>query len=397
MSGFTDDGEQVPDHLINSVFQKYSSILEQCNFYKRVCNGENVEERSFGQYLENEINKYISTKDEKDRPLLKAMFNQMVTREVSINGANSLDDISLKNYGLYTEIEGGNLIIHKGFGLIVKGLIDDVINKTKKMNKPDQFNLLLNHVVTKIKWQDIESKDKWSVEVVCENGKSFQCNHLVNTMPIGVLKDKMETLFEPNLPKSKIDSINAMNFDHINKVYLEYDEPLSPKFIDSSVKNQSEIMVFFRSDETEQNEIKKQTNLEKYWIRKVYSFSKINNRLILAWLSGKEAAYAAQLDQEIVGKQFTKLLRSMFKNEFPLPSKVTMTRWGFDKFTLGSYSNLKVGSSGKNIANLSQPIFNSANKPVLLFAGEATHPIYFSTTHGAFLSGKNAANYLTNQ
>lgn len=41
---------------------------------------------------------------------------------------------------------------------------------------------------------------------------------------------------------------------------------------------------------------------------------------------------------------------------------------------------------------LSQPVTNSAGKVALLFAGEATHPHYYSTVHGAIESGYREAD-----
>lgn len=35
-------------------------------------------------------------------------------------------------------------------------------------------------------------------------------------------------------------------------------------------------------------------------------------------------------------------------------------------------------------------------QPILLFAGEATHPEYYSSSHGALLSGQREANRIIN-
>lgn len=330
--GFTHEGEKVPITLISSAYQVYFWILKRGeDFYRRMCKGEIIAECSLGHYVETEITNYLLTKNEKERPLLRSIFNHMISRETDINGANDLYDISLRYYGLYVELAGGNLVIPKGFGLVVQGLIDDILIKTQGDNKADHFKLLLNHKVTKIKWCGVESKSKEPVNVFCENGKIFKCNHLVNTMPLGVLKDHIKTLYLPAVPQYKIDCVNALNFDYVNKIYLEYEESLSSKFIDPSV---NEIMVFFLLSEEEEREVKKQVNLEKHWIKKIYAFTKVNERLLLAWLSGKEAQYAEKLNDEVIGKELTNLLRQIYRNpEFPLPSKVVATHWGSDEFT----------------------------------------------------------------
>lgn len=38
--------------------------------------------------------------------------------------------------------------------------------------------------------------------------------------------------------------------------------------------------------------------------------------------------------------------------------------------------------------------FISFFQPLLMFAGEATHPTFYSTTHGAYLSGRKCAELL---
>lgn len=107
MCGFTHEGEKVPVAIIESAYKTYSWILRKADqFYHRMCKGDPVEEAPLGQYVEAEVNNYLLTQNEKERPLLRAIFNQMISRETNINGTNSLDDISLKYYGLYTEIPG---------------------------------------------------------------------------------------------------------------------------------------------------------------------------------------------------------------------------------------------------------------------------------------------------
>lgn len=49
---------------------------------------------------------------------------------------------------------------------------------------------------------------------------------------------------------------------------------------------------------------------------------------------------------------------------------------------------------GVGPATLAQPILNANKVPALLFAGEACHSSFFSTTHGAYLSGAEQANFL---
>ncbi|KAK1550850.1 hypothetical protein Q3G72_025924 [Acer saccharum] len=96
-------------------------------------------------------------------------------------------------------------------------------------------------------------------------------------------------------------------------------------------------------------------------------------------------------------------------------TKVLKSKWGSDPLFLGSYSYVKVGSSGEDLDSLAEPLpkttstgsdsceskgggggGGSVPPPPLqiLFAGEATHRTHYSTTHGAYFSGLREANRL---
>ena len=362
IAGFTHEGEKVSKSLIDSVHKKFSEIQEKANqVYKRIHKGELVEEAPFGQLVDEEVRRYLLTQSEAERPLLKAIFNQWIVRETDITGCNSLNDLSLNYYGLYTEIPGGNLVIPKpGYGQVVQCLIDEARQKAN-----GQFELLLKHEVIKIKWHGSKANTKGPIEVTCANGAVFQCSHLVNTMPVGVLKAKVQTLYEPSLPQHKVDSINALNFDCMNKFFLEFEKPLFPDYFDSSI---NEIMTFFKLPEEVEKEVKSQTNMEKHWVKKICSFLRLNDRLLLAFISGEEAKYAEKLDQAVLIREITGLLRSMLRNPaFPEPSRIVQTTWGSDPFTRGCYTNVRVGASLKDIQQLEQPVFSGSDKVSPLF------------------------------
>ena len=60
---------------------------------------------------------------------------------------------------------------------------------------------------------------------------------------------------------------------------------------------------------------------------------------------------------------------------------------------LGSYSYVDVKSTAADIERLAEPIFVD-QVPRVLFAGEATSLNYYSTAHGAYLSGQREAKRL---
>uniref|UniRef100_K3YJA0 Amine oxidase domain-containing protein n=1 Tax=Setaria italica TaxID=4555 RepID=K3YJA0_SETIT len=71
----------------------------------------------------------------------------------------------------------------------------------------------------------------------------------------------------------------------------------------------------------------------------------------------------------------------------PEPIQSVCTRWGSDPFCSGSYSHIRVGSSGADYDILAESVNDR-----LFFAGEATNRAYPATMHGALLSGLREAS-----
>ncbi|XP_034233868.1 spermine oxidase [Thrips palmi] len=225
-----------------------------------------------------------------------------------------------------------------------------------------------------------------NVEVVCENGQQFYADHVICCVPLGVLKAQASQLFSPSLPQFKLKSIDKLLFDTVDKIYLEYDRPfLNPEI--------SEVMLLWDSEEC-CNDSK---DMKNKWFRKIYSFSKLSETLLLAWISGKEAEYMETLSHEEVAETCTIILRKFLNDPFvPQPKSCICTTWGSQPYTRGAYTAIAVGASQDDIDNVAQPLYSNDQqaKPVVLFAGEHTHSSFYSTVHGAYLTGRSAAQIL---
>ncbi|MBT5582058.1 MAG: NAD(P)-binding protein [Acidimicrobiaceae bacterium] len=71
------------------------------------------------------------------------------------------------------------------------------------------------------------------------------------------------------------------------------------------------------------------------------------------------------------------------------PDGRLVTRWRQDPFAFGSYSYLAKGAEPGDRSVLAEPIGER-----VYFAGEATHRVYPATVHGAFHSGRSAAQQM---
>lgn len=76
------------------------------------------------------------------------------------------------------------------------------------------------------------------------------------------------------------------------------------------------------------------------------------------------------------------------------------TKWYNNPHFKGTYSFqtpqscFKQGECAED--DLAEPLKDSNGRPRVLFAGEATHPYYFSTVHGAIETGYREAKALEN-
>lgn len=85
--------------------------------------------------------------------------------------------------------------------------------------------ILLNKKVVNINWKS------GKVQIKCEDGSEFFADHVIVTLPHGVLKAQHQTLFTPSLPDAKVKSIEDIGFGTLGKVFLEFGERFFPSDI----------------------------------------------------------------------------------------------------------------------------------------------------------------------
>ena len=150
--------------------------------------------------------------------------------------------------------------------------------------------LLLGHAVSCVSWAQYPDH----VTVTCENGRRMTADHVVCTVPLGVLKERADRLFEPPLPAERADAIARLGFGTANKIFLEYDRPFLPA-------NVTELLLAWGPTDYSQP-------LAERWHRKIYSFSKMSETLLLAWLVGEEAVHMETMPMDEVGRVCTEVL-----------------------------------------------------------------------------------------
>ncbi|XP_021363383.1 spermine oxidase-like isoform X2 [Mizuhopecten yessoensis] len=376
----TEDGRRVNKDLGDKLWEKFLAIEEDCSSFFE----DNIETSStiadhFRERLAIEIEHF----SQEDRSDLRLLANTMLNY-LSFHIGDNLDLMSLRYDGSYDEIPGGNVKIPKGFTEVVKIFT----------NNFDVDTIKLGTTVTNIDW-DQSKHGPSSVKVSCSltDGEEmfYTCDHLIVTCSLGVLKKAVEdkSLFRPELPIDKCESINKIGFGKVNKIFLHYDKPFWEP-------GRASVKLAWSGKYADVDE-------KSEWYRRFYSFDEVmdNPTVLVAWISSIAAVHMEQLPETEVSKTCTAILRQFLNNpDVPEPTSVLRSSWCCNPLTLGSYSYVSMDSNPTDITTLSEPLYNPDRKPVVLFAGEATHVQWRSTTHGALDSGKREANrlvkYITN-
>jgi monoamine oxidase len=168
--------------------------------------------------------------------------------------------------------------------------------------------------------------------------------------------------FSPGLP-AKVGAAEGLPLGLADKVFLGLDEPEALPV---------EGHLFGRTDRTETGS---------------YHLRPFGRPYIEAFLGGRCAralegegrgamtAFVVEELGELMGSDFRRGLHPL-----------TETAWAADPWALGSYSHALPGRAGER-AVLASPVEDR-----IFFAGEATHPQFYSTVHGAWETGLRAAD-----
>ncbi|XP_022734993.1 lysine-specific histone demethylase 1 homolog 2-like [Durio zibethinus] len=208
------------------------------------------------------------------------------------------------------------------------------------------------------------------VEVVAGD-QAFQADMVLCTVPLGVLKRKT-IRFEPELPQRKLAAIERLGFGLLNKVAMVFPHVFWGEDLDTfgclndTSNNRGEFFLF-------------------------YSYHTVSGGpVLIALVAGEAAQTFERTDPSLLLHRVLSKLRGIYGPkgvDVPDPIQSICTRWGNDPLSYGSYSHVRVQSSGCDYDILAESVRNR-----LFFAGEATTRQYPATMHGAYLSGLREAS-----
>ncbi|XP_029999684.1 spermine oxidase [Sphaeramia orbicularis] len=415
----TCDGKRIPKDLVEEFSDVYNEVYELTQEFFQ--NGKPVcaeSQNSVGVFTRSLVRKRIMLDpDDSDsvKKIKLSMLQQYLKVESCESSSPSMDDVSLSEFGEWTKIPGAHYVIPDGFMKISELLAQGMPSNTINFNKPVRrihWNYSAQHQEVIAKSHDTNQNNNHNetnhrsqpqedrlilghpIYVECEDQEWIAADHVIVTASLGVLKKNHETMFSPSLPEDKVLAIEKLGISTTDKIFLEFAEPFwSPEC--NSIQ-------FVWEDEAQMEEL---VYPEELWYKKICCFDVVYpperyGYVLCGWICGPEALYMERCDDETVAETCIDLLRRFTGNpDIPKPRRILRSSWGSNPYFGGSYSFTRVGSNGGDFERLSMPLpyANSTKAPPLqiLFAGEATDRKYYSTTHGALLSGQREATRLT--
>ena len=266
--------------------------------------------------------------------------------EIEHEFAASLEELSAQYWNEGEELSGGDVIVPGGLGAIVEPWA---------RGQDIRFGQAVEQV----------SYDRDGVRVKTSKGLEIRAKKLILTVPLGILK-KGKIVFDPPLPKEKLDAMGRIGFGNYQKTALLYEE----LFWDP------ELHLFDWDGGATGKEWAEWVNL--------YPFT--GEPALIAFHTGKAAYGIESMTDREIADAATDALASALGRKVSRPKDIIVSKWGHDPYSLGAYSFMGVGATPADRTVLGKPLEGS-----LYFAGEAVSENYAATMHGAYETGLAAA------
>ena len=309
--------------------------------------------------------------------------------------------------------EGDHVLLQQGYSSIIDHMLDTI-----KSVAGDRFEVILDCPVGQVEYARKSTSSQYvrdrfgrtenfvelsdSCSVTSQDGNTTKYfDFLVCACPLGVLKESINNqdrklrkdilTFQPPLPFSKVDAITNVGFGLLNKVYLTFPTPFWR--IQGLFKENNQCLFGNISGVNPHH----------------YMFFDIGRCLgsggkappvLMSLVSGREAVACERLSDDELIAEVMATLRAVFSEEsVPEPTSFRFTKWGQDKYSLGSYTFLPPGTTDQDFHLLQSPVNGNGDSLLLdgseimrlFFAGEHTTSLHPSMAHGAMLSGMRAA------
>ena len=378
------NGLVADESLVEEIDDVVRSTLEDYEDYE----GRNAETgcENIGRVLRTSLRKHLQQKDDSltIKGIKREIFDWNVRFLVIDNSCFTLEEMSTKYWGKFKYVGGPEHLSFKaGYNSVTKLIADGLNSK----------NLYLNTSVDTIEWRLITdgSLDPPLVLTLSDNTRILS-DCIIITCSLGYLKENYKKMFSPPLPSLFSQAIESLGFGLINKIFLEF----GTRWWETNTKG-------FQFLWKESGPGTVYSKSLAAWTRDLTGFDVLPDHegVLLGWVGGRGAYIVETLSEQQVAADCENLLKYYLKlDEIPPVKRCLRTQWNADKYIRGSYSHIstRCDDNGVTPATLAEPIWgkiagkrSSEDVPIIMFAGEATHENFYSTTHGAYDTGVNQA------
>jgi monoamine oxidase len=256
-----------------------------------------------------------------------------------------LDKLSSLLYNEGEEFGGAEKIATNGYDTIANYLANGL-------------NIQLNQRVSKVDYSNTKVK-------ITHNGIISESDYVLVTVPLGVLKN--DTIqFVPSLPTTKQNAIQKVGMNCVNKFLLTWDTAFwdDVQYISYTPEIRDKFNYFVN-------------------VKKIHPT--VNALMTFAYANyGRQTETMS--DSQIIDEIMSHL-RDIYGATIPNPTHLLRTKWQTNENSFGAYSYTAVGTEMQHFDDLAEEVNDK-----LFFAGEHTNADYYSTVHGAYLSGIREAN-----
>lgn len=395
-----DDGIEVNEKLPEEIEKIVEDILEEVDeiYYQ-----ENDEyPPSLDAYLTERFEEKIKYKLPGEKNQARQLLDWHKRETTTDNAAGDFKKISAKHWGRFDYIGGKweHISLKNGFAEVLELMATDI-----GMNK-----FAFNKVIQKVHWTselpdvpDGMSKGDLSnrrILVKCTDGTLYAANHVIVTFSLGVLKHDSQSLFVPALPALHKKAINCLGFGAITKIFVQFE---------SSWWGENPGLQFVYRE----NEYDEDSN--EPWTRYMSGLELVMTgppNTLIGWVSGKGVELLETFTDKEIIDELMQHIEKFLGVSVPYPKRYFVSRWLNNPLARGSYSFACVDCDKDNITpkdlaspittqmvyrhNVTKPNEEAKGTPLMLFAGEGCSQKYYSTAHGAYLSGEEQAKVIMN-
>jgi hypothetical protein len=271
-------------------------------------------------------------------------------------------------------------------------ILDEMTKDTIPMGDP---RLVLNSHVSNIEYSQHDLCDSYSdaqedqdagqqcaaapVVVTTEDQNEYHAHHVISTIPLGVLQRHHKTLFTPSLPDQFVKALTSdeVLMRNVTKVYLRF----STMWWDNSFERL--VSVNYGANDT--------ASADHFSRWRNINYHQPGSNILLCFLGDPHSShYEAMPDAQVQEAAMNQIRQQHPMIVIPDPTHFYMSRHGFDRTRYGAFGVQRKKWSGDYEA-FDETIYDKNGKSLLVFAGEAFCPLLSGYTHGALLSGWNAA------